>query len=560
MVDEAMVPLESVRRAMQLFVRAIAGPGFRILGGPPGAVRPFADGHDLYFPDAPAPGTRARTWYFAAAGHLAAHMRFGGPPFARGRLKAIPIVLVSLLEDARVELLLARELPGLSRLWREQHTAEPSDLPTFSGLLARIARALADPRYEDPHPLVIKARRFWAGHDSEPPPRDECRRFASILGNDVGQMRLPFDAGGYTVAPSYRDDHRLLWEPEGRAPELEERSDRSASEPNLLAEGAAGASESTPAVVDEATAEEASPDDGSGEKIIRYPEWDYQIRRARPAFCTVREFRVRSFPVAREIGCADRARDRQVERLARALRVEGRARQRRQPDGDGIDLDASIEARVDWMRRREVDSRVYVRTARSRNDLAVLLLIDLSASTAATVAETGARVIDLAREGARLVAGLLSAAHHSFAVHGFSSNGRHDVEYRRIKDFDERWDGEARARLAALAPQLSTRMGAALRHAASFLVGVHCDRRVILLLTDGEPSDIDVPDPDYLVHDAARAVHETLRRGIHVYAVSLDPFANRYVQRIFGAGRYRVLSRIERLPEVLPALCAHLSR
>lgn len=532
MSSEEAPAFESARRAMQLFVCAVAGPGCRILRA--AAARPFAEGRDLYFPDTPPGGKPARTWYLAAAGHLAAHLRFGGPPFARGRLKAIPIALVSLLEDARVELLSGRELPGLARLWRDQHSAAPADLPTFGSLSARMARALCDPAYEDEHPLVAKIRHFWSASNGAPPPREECRRFASILGHDIGQMRLPFDGAAHAAEPTYRDDHRLLWEPDGRVWEE-------------IESGRAGAPPSE--------ADEAAHADDPDKMIVRYPEWDYLIGRARSDFCTLRASRALDVPtdiIDHDAGAGD-----PLARLA--LRVDVPRRQRRTLDGDAVDLDASIEARVDRRRRGTVDGRVYLRTSRRPQELAVLLLLDLSASTMRAVAGEGCRVLDLACEGARLVAGLLSAAGQTFAIHGFWSDGRHHIEYRCIKDFDDAWNVQARARLAALAPELSTRMGTALRHAAATIAGVRRDRRLLLVFTDGEPSDIDVSDPHYLVHDAARAVEEARRRGTHVYAVSLDPAARQSARSIFGEGHYRVLTRIDGLSSVMRSLCARLS-
>jgi nitric oxide reductase activation protein len=102
-------------------------------------------------------------------------------------------------------------------------------------------------------------------------------------------------------------------------------------------------------------------------------------------------------------------------------------------------------------------------------------------------------------------------------------------------------------------------MGAAIRHAGSALGSTRRDRRVILMLTDGEP-DIDAPDPAYLVHDARHAVAEQRRRGIHVLAVSLDPAGQSYAGRVFGPGGYWVVDRLSRLPQTLPLMYARLAR
>jgi Mg-chelatase subunit ChlD len=480
-----------------------------------------------YFP-AEFPTDAGRRVFFAAAAHLAAHARFGGPPFARGSLKGIPIVLVSLLEDARVEHLASRELPGLASLWRGLHSASPFDLPTFPALAARIARALADPAYRDPHPLVTKARAFFATWD-DAPTRDACRAFGSTLGNDIGQMRLPFNERTYAVEPCYRDDHRLLWEPESDEPR--DLDDRGATEPHG---GGGGAGD---------VANVAAT-------IARYHEWDYQIRRARPAFCTVREVSTR--------GLAAASPRTPAPRLARlALKIQA-SRRRKRLDGESLDLDATIEARVDQRRGSSVDGRLYVRTDARSPDTSVLLLLDTSASTADAIPGSRRRVIDVIRDSARVLALSLASGGKPVAVHGFCSNGRHDVIYRRLKNFDEPWDHETDARLDALAPGLSTRMGAAMRHAARSFAPTRRERRLLVLLTDGEPSDIDAPDPAYLTHDAAQAVREIRRQGIYVFGIHVDPSAR--VRRIFGDGRFRVVDRIERLPEILVALFGRLAK
>jgi nitric oxide reductase NorD protein len=257
-----------------------------------------------------------------------------------------------------------------------------------------------------------------------------------------------------------------------------------------------------------------------------------------------------------------------VRRLARQLRVEALVRRGRELEGDNLDLDAAIAAVVDRRAGRRLEPRVHALAVRHRRDLAVLLLLDLSASTGDPVpglraaAGGGApeRVLDLECRAAVLLGELLARAGESFAIHGFSSNGRHDVEYHRLKELDAPWTGAVCRGLRRLSPRLSTRMGAALRHAGRCLAAVRRDRRLILLLTDGAPSDVDVPDPAYLAEDARRAVAEQRRRGVQVFAVNLDPAAATSVRRIFGDAGYCHVDRLASLPEALPRLYARLVR
>jgi nitric oxide reductase activation protein len=168
-------------------------------------------------------------------------------------------------------------------------------------------------------------------------------------------------------------------------------------------------------------------------------------------------------------------------------------------------------------------------------------------------------VLALAREATALVAHAIDELGDDFAIHGFDSNGRHEVEYYRFKDFDEPYGEVARARLAGMRGQLSTRMGTALRHAGRQLRGRRAAHRLVLLLTDGEPHDIDVHDKQYLVFDAKRAVEDQRQAGVATFCMSLDPRADQYVSRIFGARNYMVLDQLRRLPEKLPGLYLRLT-
>jgi nitric oxide reductase activation protein len=167
-------------------------------------------------------------------------------------------------------------------------------------------------------------------------------------------------------------------------------------------------------------------------------------------------------------------------------------------------------------------------------------------------------VLDLEREATLLLAYALSGVGDPFAVAAFCSNRRDDVRYMRVKDFGQRFDTAAAAALVGLRPGYSTRLGAALRHAGADLAGQQTHRRLVLVISDGEPSDIDCPDPRYLVEDARRAVQSLGTRGIDVFCVGLDSGGDAYLNRIFGRNVLQ-LDRIERLPERLPMLYFRLT-
>jgi nitric oxide reductase activation protein len=192
-------------------------------------------------------------------------------------------------------------------------------------------------------------------------------------------------------------------------------------------------------------------------------------------------------------------------------------------------------------------------------DIAVLLLVDLSASVNDAVPGSDETVLSLSRAAVALLAWAISQLGDQLAVAGFHSNTRHAVRYLHIKGFAEAWDDGPKARLAGVQAAYSTRMGAALRHAGQLLSGRQADRKLLLVLTDGQPADVDVSDPQHLSADAAQAVRELDRLGLYTHCISLDPKADAYVGRIFGP-RYTVIDRVEQLPRRLPELFLSLTR
>ena len=133
------------------------------------------------------------------------------------------------------------------------------------------------------------------------------------------------------------------------------------------------------------------------------------------------------------------------------------------------------------------------------------------------------------------------------------------MRYQHIKGYTEKWDDAVKGRLATLQAGWSTRMGAALRHAGHYLGKRKAEKKLMLVLTDGEPADIDVKDGRLLIEDAHRAVQELDQDGIYTYCINLDPHADAYVQDVFGS-RYTVIDRVERLPEKLPQLFMALTK
>ena len=249
-----------------------------------------------------------------------------------------------------------------------------------------------------------------------------------------------------------------------------------------------------------------------------------------------------------------------IRQIIDLLTPEGVQRQRGMEDGDEIDINAAIDAMIAIRMGEQPSPRITMRNVLKMRDLAVIVLLDLSESTNEKMDGSEKTVLELTREAATLVATAIEGIGDPFAIHGFASDGRHDVQYYRFKDFNQHFDDEVKSRLAGMSGGLSTRMGAALRHASHHLMKQPEKRKLILLVTDGEPADIDERDPQHLRHDTKKAVEELYSNGVLTYCLTLDPHADSYVKRIFGENNYTIIDHVDRLPEQLPTLFASLTK
>jgi nitric oxide reductase activation protein len=295
---------------------------------------------------------------------------------------------------------------------------------------------------------------------------------------------------------------------------------------------------------------------------VRYHEWDYQIQLERPSWVTVLERRapLGDLAVIDHIITENKPVISRLKYLIESMIPQAMQRIRRQEDGDELDINAAVRAMIDIRTGQQPDTRIMMRYKRNERDLAVMVLLDMSESSNDKVRGHEHTVMDLTRAATVLLADAMDRIGDPFALHGFCSDGRHDVHYQRFKEFDQPYNDLVKARLAGMKGSYSTRMGAALRHAGAQLKLQPKHKKVLFVVTDGEPADNDVRDPQYLRFDTKRAVEELAREGITVYALSLDPHADEYVSRIFGTKNFTVIDKVQRLPEKLPSLYMGLTR
>ncbi|HXQ05656.1 MAG TPA: VWA domain-containing protein [Bradyrhizobium sp.] len=509
-------------------------------------------------------GDAAYTLYRAAAAHAQAHLVFGGARFPVGSLKPLQIALVTLIEDARIELLAMRRLPGLRKLWSPYHVAVAAGVATAPTLLARLARALFDRAYDDDDSFVAKGRSMFEARLPRLEDPAISREIGMLLGNDLGQMRVQFNAKTYVVEPVYRDDGLGLWDFGEDAPSSGETLDLAIDAARLeQRDNPDQTSVHSHVIEDERKVGRARPvaPDQRGIVVAKYPEWDRAHGVERPEWTTVREVLARPGDprvVEEALERADVLRNR-IRRLVRGVRVGRTIRLKRQLDGHDLDVDAMLEAGIALRMRQEPDPRVFRTTSSKHRDLAVLLLLDISASTRDRLA-SGVSVLEVERLAVAVLAEAMSALGDPFSMLAFASNGRDDVEMTTVKSFSEPYDRACVGRLAALSSGLSTRLGTALRHAGELISHARSFRKLVIVLTDGEPSDIDVADPLDLVEDARRAAVGLRARGIDGFGVVLGSNAMNSAIRIFGRGNTMLVPRVEDLPSRLSELYFRLAR
>lgn len=589
--------LVDVQRRINMYLRALWGRDFfmRPTAGDfetREGYRPFIEDYFIHLPDAydAVAGNSglidATKIYRAAATHAAAHIVFTRQTISAESLNPWQMAMIGLVEDARIESLTLASFPGLRPLWAELHTCSASQQQTAGHWLNRMAKAWIDPNYEDNHPWIEQGRALLAQalpHIlSEPYNNTFSWNIGVTLAASYGNLTngLSFQARTDLQTSTYRDDNRYFWSFEGfdfeRSISAGYESLQVRKEVNLMefineleVEGAGDDAQEIWVLGTELFPYEdlgVSFNESEGREPIlppvHYAEWDYLIQLERPAWATVHERRPKlgDTQIINKILSEQRLVMSRMKYILDAMQPQGVQRIRKLEEGDDIDLNAALASMIEMRMGRQPDPRIMMRSVRKTRDISVLVLLDLSHSTHDKVAGQEQTILELTRSACALLADTIHKVGDAFAIHGFCSDGRHEVNYWRFKDFDDPYDDLFKARLAGMEGQLSTRMGAAIRHATASLKMHRSSKKLLLVITDGEPADVDVRDPQYMRHDTKKAVEEAGRHGIMTYCMSLDPRADQYVRRIFGERNYLVVDKVERLPEKLPILYTGLTR
>lgn len=300
----------------------------------------------------------------------------------------------------------------------------------------------------------------------------------------------------------------------------------------------------------------AAQDDLPLQTGILLPEWDWKKQVLKKDQCRLvlldpRE--AQPCPLPERLALPARRLRHQFEAIA-----PGRRWLKNQPQGSELDVDACVRALADRLAGCRHAEPAYLSCERRERDLACLVLADLSLSTDAWVSNE-ARVIDVIQDSLMLFSEALAATGDRYALYGFSSRRREHIRFHRIKEFGEAHGDETRGRIAALKPGYYTRMGAAIRHASAILARQPAALRLLLILSDGKPNDLDHYEGRYGIEDTRMSLVEARHAGLKPFCVTIDKEGTGYLPHLFGADGYLVVRKPEELPSHLPRLYSILT-
>lgn len=583
-----VVQLASVQRRLELLLGAMYGQPMRIVSRAPG-VTPAAT--DVVLP-ASLPG---RDEALARYRLLAIEQ---GARIARGTRAAAPADALEadffmVLEGAAVDAEIAARAPGLRGAMRALRDEELRKRPGMHRLVPQqreVERALRALLESEPGVAIASlartatakesaevARALVARMRNETSTRIRYRPIASVdLWDDslamgrrsrVELMTLTdFQIAKLGVAESDDGSDGETPTPEGSAEMEGEGADDDTGEATPAGEQS-GSAGSAGEHDDPEGADTTDPRDGpdvwseaSTRAGVPYPEWIARHGRLEPRHATVHaaEAAERGGEWARWALHEHGPLLRQVRDRFSLLRAQ-RLRLRAQRAGDELDLDACVAALVDMQLGRVPTDRVYQTTRATRHSLAIAILVDVSGSTK-TLLPDGRSVLDVERLSLLLASEALDALGDPYAILTFSGLGRHDVRVATVKGFAEHDRGAVHRRISSLEPQDNTRLGAAVRHATALLGAQPAGRKVLLLLSDGRPNDVDRYQGVDAIEDSRQAVLAARAQGVTSFCLTVDTEEADYLPHLFGAGGYQVISRPAHLPTALIRLVDRLLR
>jgi nitric oxide reductase NorD protein len=321
----------------------------------------------------------------------------------------------------------------------------------------------------------------------------------------------------------------------------------------------------------EAWSETETPEQvlAEGEVAYNYDEWDRELTDHRLGWCRVIEKKVKHG----DRNFVDHTKERHkgvissIRHQFQLMKPENLTRVANEVDGEEFDLNAVIDYVIDRRADGQQSERIYTKRLRRRRDVAVSFLLDQSSSTARTIGRhplqpytrPGRRIIEIEKEGLVLMSEALEAVGDTYSINGFTSEGRRNVKFYVVKDFDEKYGDEVKRRIGGISYQNNTRLGAAIRHAAAKLAKQDARTRLLIVLSDGRPYDHDYGDARYAREDTREALRQAKNEGITPFCITIDRESESELKDLYGEVGYTIIDDVLSLPERLPGIYRRLT-
>jgi len=610
------IALDTVRRRLELLLAATYGMRFEIAPVADetprntfhaGRRRPVArhDGASIKLPatmDASDGTSAAVARYRLLAIEQAVRIMRRSTALAPTGDNAVMRDLYNLREGAEIDASIARNAPGVASLIAEERARAVVARPALSRLSPReqaVEQLVQTVLKADPSLIPDAVRAGVSPEDSLAWARDRAAAMESLSGtyrplqpvamwgrtldaSDVNATQgpqygalvppSPGYGSGESAAPAAGADDTLqeLTQTGDAAARLPDNSvdpddpdhalvpDDGAptGDPDADADGGSARRTGALNVTDAAILEASRSDHG-----ILYPEWDCNASMYRELGAVVH---AQQAPRG-DIVWADRvlgehpALVRRVRREFERLKAR-RVRMLRQREGDELDLAACVRALTDATAGDSSDDRLYMSVRAARRAIAIAVLVDVSGSTKDVVAD-GRSVIDIEKTTLLIASEAFDALGDSYSILSFSGVGAADVRVATLKGFSESNNETVRRRIAGIEAGGNTRLGAAIRHATAMLSAQPAGHRLLLILSDGKPNDVDRYFTTYAVEDSRQAIFEARADGIYPFCLTIDANdRDPYLARVFGAAGHTILRNPDHLPAALLDLVRDLLR
>lgn len=307
----------------------------------------------------------------------------------------------------------------------------------------------------------------------------------------------------------------------------------------------------------------------AGDLAFFYDEWDRELGDYRARWCRViqRENRKGMRDFVEQVRARYSGVISSIRHQFQMLKPESLRKIKGEIDGEDYDLQAVIDRHIDLRTTGRASERIYVRRIRRERDVAVSFLLDMSSSTARTITRhpnqpytrPGQKIIDIEKQGLVLMSEALEAVGDTYAIFGFTSEGRRNVKYFVIKDFGEKYSPEVERRIGGITYHNNTRLGAAIRHCAWQLEKQDARTKLLIVLSDGRPYDHDYGDSRYAREDTKMALRQAKVNGITPFCITIDRDSEAELKDLYGEVGYTIIDDVMSLPERLPGIYRRLT-